>query len=230
MRGRSNCQERKYTSSIEFFTSYNPLKSPRYSYKFIETSVRTGILQDLAPHAVGPPEGAVRAVGSVTRPPKGTRNKFTSSDDNILWDWVNTNPQKGGGTDGNEIYKQLEAKVITVQASSVTLVDMAQHPQHPWQSWRDRYIKYLKGGPRPFPLPHNAPPTPPLDQNASHEIPEDERPDGAKHCGLPFTDEDAQMLLGVGADIVDIDPGKLTDAWENWTREFDVSGNSKIAI
>lgn len=38
-----------------------------------------------------------------------------------------------------------------------------QYPQHPWQSWRDRWIKQLKGRPRPFPLPNDAPPTPPSD-------------------------------------------------------------------
>lgn len=45
------------------------------------------------------------------QPAKGTRNKYTEADDRILWNWVHDNPQKGGGTDGNEIYKQLEKKV-----------------------------------------------------------------------------------------------------------------------
>ena len=83
---------------------------PRYSYTFIEASVRKGVLEDLEDHAVGPPKGAVRTTGSM-QPAKATRTKYTSADDSILWDWVQTNPQKFGGTDGNEIYKQLQKKV-----------------------------------------------------------------------------------------------------------------------
>ena len=82
-----------------------------YSYTFIEKSLRNGILEELQDHRVGPVEGTVRAIGSIVQPAKGTRNKFTDEDDSILWEWVREHPQKGGGTDGNEIYKQLEAKV-----------------------------------------------------------------------------------------------------------------------
>lgn len=60
---------------------------------------------------MGPPEGSIRSVGSTTRPARTRRVDFTEEDDRILWKWVHDNPQKGGGTDGNEIYKQLEAIV-----------------------------------------------------------------------------------------------------------------------
>lgn len=83
----------------------------RHSYTFIEKSVRNGVLEDLDDHKVGPPEGNIRSIGSVVQPAKGTRNRYTEADDRILINWVNDNPQKGGGTDGNEIYKQLERKV-----------------------------------------------------------------------------------------------------------------------
>ena len=73
--------------------------------------MRNGVLEDLDDHKVGPPEGKIRSIGSVVQPAKGTRNRYTEADDRILWDWVHENPQKGGGTDGNEIYKQLEQKV-----------------------------------------------------------------------------------------------------------------------
>ena len=82
-----------------------------YSYTFIDDSLRHGTLEDLADHSVGPNKGTVRTVGSIAQPTKNTRKKFTAADDRMLWDWVMTNPQKGGGTDGNEIYKQLEVKV-----------------------------------------------------------------------------------------------------------------------
>lgn len=83
----------------------------RHSYTFIEKSIRNGVLEDLDDHKVGPPEGHIRSIGSVAQPAKGTRNKYTEADDRILWNWVNDNPQKGGGTDGNEIYKHLQTKV-----------------------------------------------------------------------------------------------------------------------
>ena len=83
----------------------------RHSYTFIERSIRNGVLEDLDDHKVGPPEGNIRSIGSVAQPAKGTRNKYTEADDRILRSWVNDNRQKGGGTDGNEIYKQLETKV-----------------------------------------------------------------------------------------------------------------------
>lgn len=82
-----------------------------YSYTYIERSVRNGVLENLDDHRVGPAEGTVRSIGSTVQPPKGTRNKYTQNDDRILWNWVQDNPQRTGGTDGNEIYKQLEAKV-----------------------------------------------------------------------------------------------------------------------
>lgn len=31
----------------------------------------------------------------------------------VLWNWVANTPQKFGGTDGNEVYKQLEKHVRT---------------------------------------------------------------------------------------------------------------------
>lgn len=83
----------------------------RHSYTFIEKSIRNGVLEDLDDHKVGPPEGNIRSIGSVVQPAKGTRNRYTEADDRLLRNWVNDNPQKGGGTDGNEIYKQLERKV-----------------------------------------------------------------------------------------------------------------------
>ena len=82
-----------------------------YSYTYIEKSIRNGVLEDIADHAVGPPAGTIRKVGSATHPTKGTRTPFTREDDKILWQWVQESKQKGGGTDGNEIYKQLEAMV-----------------------------------------------------------------------------------------------------------------------
>ena len=84
---------------------------PSHSYTFIEQSIRNGALENLEDHRIGSAQGEARIVGSIAQPAKGTRTKYTAAEDRILWEWVNSHPQKGGGTDGNEIYKQLEAKV-----------------------------------------------------------------------------------------------------------------------
>ena len=76
---------------------------------------------------MGPEKGTVRTIGSIVQPAKGTRNKFTDDDDHILWEWVREHPQKGGGTDGNEIYKQLEIKVRRVY-SDPSLIHTVECP------------------------------------------------------------------------------------------------------
>ena len=96
-------------STFEGLPSDHTLR--RHSYTFIEKSLRSGSLENLEDHVVGPRAGTVRSIGSTTQPAKGSRNRFTQDDDRILWHWVQNNPQKYGGTDGNEIYKQLEAQV-----------------------------------------------------------------------------------------------------------------------
>ena len=73
--------------------------------------MRNGALEDLENYAVGPPVGTIRAVGSRSQPVKSGRTKFTAQDDHELLNWVRTFEQRGGATSGNEIYKQLEAKV-----------------------------------------------------------------------------------------------------------------------
>ncbi|CAD6584188.1 MAG: hypothetical protein ASARMPREDX12_001547 [Alectoria sarmentosa] len=178
-----------------------------HSYTFIEKSIRNGVLEDLDDHKVGPPEGNIRSIGSVAQPAKGTRKKYTEADDRILLSWVNDNRQKGGGTDGNEIYKQLEIK----------------HPHHPWQSWRDRWIKYLKGRAAPFALPHNAPPTPPFDVPATYGSSKNPATtsDTADDDYQSFADDDAEALMVNGDDILNIHPENITEAWKSWTRDHD---------
>lgn len=73
--------------------------------------MRNGALEELENYAVGPPVGTIRAVGSRSQPVKSGRTKFTAQDDHELLHWVRTFEQRGGATSGNEIYKQLEAKV-----------------------------------------------------------------------------------------------------------------------
>ena len=89
----------------------------RHSFTFIEKSLRNGCLEAPEDHVAGPRAGTVRSIGSITHPAKGSRNKFTQDDDIFLWHWVQNTGQKHGGTEGNEIYKQLEAQVTRPAAT-----------------------------------------------------------------------------------------------------------------
>lgn len=79
--------------------------------------MRNGQLEDLDQHAVGPPPGTIRNPGSTVHPQKSGRTPFTPEDDRILMRWITAAEAGGGQTSGNEIYKQLEAKVGETFAS-----------------------------------------------------------------------------------------------------------------
>lgn len=81
------------------------------SYEFVDRSIRDGALRDPEDHRAGPPLGEVREVGSTSRPAKGGRTPYTAEEDRILYKWVRDAEIAGGLASGNEIYKQLEAKV-----------------------------------------------------------------------------------------------------------------------
>ncbi|KAL8873760.1 MAG: hypothetical protein Q9174_000823 [Haloplaca sp. 1 TL-2023] len=115
-----------------------------FSYKYIEASVRNGVLEDLDQHAVGPAEGTVREAGSTIQPSKSGRTPFSEEDDRVLVKWVLDTERNGGSTKGNEIYKQLEMK----------------NPRHTWQSWRDRWVKTLRFRSRSASIFHHASPSP----------------------------------------------------------------------
>ena len=111
-RGRRRSPERKSAPFANYQKSYDSDSCrPSYSYTFIERSIRNGHLEDMEDHKVGPALGTVRSIGSSIQPSKTTRSKYTEDDDRVLWNWVYSHTQKGGGTDGNEIYKQLEVQV-----------------------------------------------------------------------------------------------------------------------
>ncbi|KAI4168479.1 MAG: hypothetical protein LQ343_006366 [Gyalolechia ehrenbergii] len=159
---------------------------------------------DLEKHAVGPSTGTVRTAGSTIQPPKSARTKFIPEDDQVLINWVHQIEQNGGATSGNEIYKQLEAK----------------NPRHTWQSWRDRWVKSLKTLPRSTCIPQNAPPTPPAERTVdANEPPRVGTPQQAAY--KPFTTKDAEDLLEVGDDIMNILPDRSDEAWLKWAEGRD---------
>jgi len=80
------------------------------SWKFIEQSVAKGELEDVEDHRAGRPVGTIREVGSAQPARKG-RTPFTAEDDRILMRWCTEAERKGLSLKGNDLYKQLEAKV-----------------------------------------------------------------------------------------------------------------------
>ncbi|KAJ5595105.1 uncharacterized protein N7459_001313 [Penicillium hispanicum] len=103
-----------------------------YSYRYVERSIQTGLLEDPAVHRAGP--SAPRPMGATQIPKKGTRSDYSLKDDQIVYDWVYPFEQEPGAPiSGNKIYQLLER----------------QFPQHTWQSWRSRYTRILRGNPRP---------------------------------------------------------------------------------
>lgn len=81
------------------------------SYQFVTKSIKEGQLQDPQDHRAGPPMGEAREPGAIHRPTKGGRAPYTPEEDRILYKWVRDFTANGGAESGNEIYKQLEAKV-----------------------------------------------------------------------------------------------------------------------
>lgn len=88
-----------------------------YSFRYIEQSIRNGVLEDLEDHRAGAPAGSIRTIGSA-RPAKGSRTPFTAEDDRVLIEWVDRYARDGGKVLGNEIYVQLEKVVLLIHLLS----------------------------------------------------------------------------------------------------------------
>jgi telomeric repeat-binding factor 2-interacting protein 1 len=87
----------------------------RYSYTFIEKSVRNGRLEDPENHRAGQ---RTRPVGAVGIPARSSRTAFTLQDDQILWDWVQPYEKRGDQISGNLIYQQLAEQVLRFMNAS----------------------------------------------------------------------------------------------------------------
>lgn len=81
------------------------------SYEFVEKSIKEGEIRNPEDHRCGPPLGEARAPGAINRPTKSGRALYTAEEDRLLYKWVRDAELAGGLASGNEIYKQLEAKV-----------------------------------------------------------------------------------------------------------------------
>lgn len=99
-----------------------------YDYKYVDDSLNISQLQDPDDYSIQLPAAADRPVGSRRLAGKSTRTRFTTQDDQLLYNWIIPYRDNGGTWQGNEIYKQLERK----------------YPHHPYQSWRSRFIDYVQ--------------------------------------------------------------------------------------
>jgi hypothetical protein len=80
------------------------------SWHWIDQSIKKGELQDIEDYRAGPATSITREVGSAQPARKG-RTPFTAEDDRILRDWCVKAERKGVSMKGNELYKQIGAKV-----------------------------------------------------------------------------------------------------------------------
>ncbi|KAJ5136592.1 hypothetical protein N7448_005146, partial [Penicillium atrosanguineum] len=104
------------------------------SYKYIDDSIAYGrVPRGKALDAYKVKPSAPRPMGATHIPRKGTRTDFNLADDRILYDWVHQFEKTQDPLSGNRIYQDLAERF----------------PQHPWQSWRGRYLRKLRGKPRP---------------------------------------------------------------------------------
>ncbi|KAK2811235.1 hypothetical protein FQN50_002332 [Emmonsiellopsis sp. PD_5] len=182
----------------------------RISYKYVEDSLGNGKLGNREDYRVGNRPGQVRPAGSSTIRQKMHRLPFTAKDDQILYDWVDNCKQKDAKLSGNKIYQQLEE----------------QHPHHTWQSWRDRYVKTLRDRPRPVTAERHRSNSAAADRTAnagpsdrtagsSRRVP----PSNLSRRYEGFTREEKEKLLEVAKDILNIEPSKADEAWEEWAKE-----------
>lgn len=146
------------------------------SWKFIEQSVKNGVLEDVDTYRA---PGHVRNTAAASRPSKRVRVPFTTADDQILANWLAKKELQGEAVAGNKIFQEL-AEIC---------------PHHTWQSWRARAVNFrgLLPKPRmdePAPAPQRAPePRPAPPSSRSNPAP---APSGGR---LKFTEEDDELLL-----------------------------------
>lgn len=81
------------------------------SYEFVTKSIEQRELRNPADHPAGPPLGESREPGAINQPAKSGRAAYTAAEDSALYRWVRDAEAAGSLVSGNEIYKQLEAKV-----------------------------------------------------------------------------------------------------------------------
>ncbi|KAF5025583.1 hypothetical protein F66182_2327 [Fusarium sp. NRRL 66182] len=123
-----------------------------YSWKFIDDSVKNGIVQIKDRYLIGRHPDIPRPVGS-NLPKKSTRTPYTREDDARLAKWALAHADE---VKGNKIWQNYERI----------------NPRHTAQSWRDRYLKklHLLDRRELEKLAAAAPEEPNLDKEAAREV------------------------------------------------------------
>ncbi|KAK2740155.1 hypothetical protein FQN55_008996 [Onygenales sp. PD_40] len=202
------------------------------SYKYVEDSLSNGKLGNREDYRVGNRPGQVRPAGSSTIRQKTHRLPFSAKDDQILYDWVDNCKQKDAKLSGNKIYQQLEEQArkfrLLQMHMHITNTKFTQHPHHTWQSWRDRYVKTLRDRPRPVTAERHRSNSAVADR-AANARPGDRTASPSRR--VPplnlsrryegFTREDKEKLLEVAKDILNLEPSKVDEAWEEWAKDVE---------
>lgn len=87
----------------------------------MQDSAKYGELEDIEKHRAGPVGQVAREVGS-NGPTRKGRTPFTNEDDRILMKWVLQGEKAGISVKGNELFKQLEEKVVPSQSFSLPML------------------------------------------------------------------------------------------------------------
>lgn len=82
--------------------------------------MKKGILEELDFHPAGPSQHTAREVAS-GGPTRSWRTPFTTEDDRILRDWVTRGERAGLHAKGNDLFKQLEERVVSHLGVSLRL-------------------------------------------------------------------------------------------------------------
>ncbi len=80
------------------------------SWKWLEASMKKGVLADSEKYHAGPATQQVREAGS-KQPPKKGRTPFSAEDDRILMEWCTKAERLGSSISGNTVFQQLAEKV-----------------------------------------------------------------------------------------------------------------------
>lgn len=160
------------------------------SYTFIERAIRNGEIPPEEEHQAGRPKGVARPAGS-SAPVKGVRTRFTTQDDQDLYEWVKEAEARGIAVKGAELYKQLEAV----------------NDRHTWQSWRERYIKQLAYKPPPASTARPTGPNPPAVQTAARTSPTLSR--GAKYTARPTLNDKTTAPRSAAKPLPHLTPQQL---------------------
>lgn len=100
------------------------------SWKFIEQSVKKGVLEHVEDHRIN---AQVRNPAAAFKPSNRRRVPFTAEDDQILSNWLAKKEKEGSPISGNVIYQDLEELC----------------PRHTAQSWRHRALSFRGLLPKP---------------------------------------------------------------------------------